>query len=801
MKSKPEPAVTFSAEEQDASCLEFLHDRVARAPGVVGVTLDTHKGQVEVSYDADQLSSRAVDHLVDDLAAPLRRHLNTCTLRIGRHGGRACASCALSLENRLKHTPGVKHASASFHSGILRVSFDDKETSADRIVERVRALGIRPAPDTAAPPRLSRERLELILTGITLVAMVAAWITGRTAAPDWVAPFLYALAYAAGGSLGVKASLESLRQHSIDIDLLMVLAALGAAFVGAPFEGAMLLFLFSLSNALQHLAMGRTRKAIEALMQLRPDQAVIRRGSDLLTLPLEEVVVDDLMVLRPGDRVPLDGTIEQGESAMDQASVTGESVPVTKRPGETVFAGTITKNGALEVRVTRTAQESTIARLIQMVEEAQSEKAETQQFIDKAEQYYAMGVIAGTILAVLVPYFLLGEGFQPAFYRAMTLMVAASPCALVISTPATILSAIGNAARRGVLFKGGAYVERAATIKVVAFDKTGTLTEGKLHVTDIVLLTGASQDGFRTEDELLVLAASVQAKSEHHLAQATVEAAAARNLVISEANAFEATAGKGVQGRVGEQNVRIGNLRHFQGFDTPGLDDARAEVERLQEEGKTCVVVATVPEGAHKAHLLGLLAFADVLREGVARVVQDLKAAGVERVVMLTGDNERVARQIASQAGLDGYYAEMLPEEKFKLLKDLEREVGPVAMVGDGINDAPALAVATLGIAMGAAGTDVAMETADVVLMADDLSNIPYVIALSRATRRTLITNLGFAFGMILVMIGTILFAGLPLPLAVIGHEGSTVLVSLNGLRMLAFRWPKQAAARPSNAP
>jgi Cd2+/Zn2+-exporting ATPase len=457
-------------------------------------------------------------------------------------------------------------------------------------------------------------------------------------------------------------------------------------------------------------------------------------------------------------------------------------MPVHKNEGDTVFAGTINKNGSLEIGVTKLAKDSTIARLIQMVEEAQSEKAETQRFIDKAEQYYAVGVIVLTALVAAIPLLFMGEAFGPAFYRAMTVMVAASPCAIVISTPATVLSAIGNGARKGILFKGGAYVEEMATIKVIAFDKTGTLTTGEPQVTDIRLI-----DPTMAESELLMLAAAVEAKSEHPLAQAAVQAATSRGIEFPEATEFQAVTGKGVYGKVNGRSIHIGNLRYFESMTTDGVVPAASIVETLQNEGKTSVVVAELDDD-HTATILGVLAFADVIRPDAVDVVRKLKAEGIEYVVMLTGDNHTVARRIAAEVGVDDVFADLLPEDKVDAVKAVREKYGPVAMVGDGVNDAPALAAANIGIAMGAAGTDVALETADIVLMADDLHKIPYVIGLSRATRRTLAVNLGFALFMILLMLVTIFAANLALPLAVIGHEGGTVLVSLNGLRMLGYR-------------
>ncbi|MCS7060757.1 MAG: heavy metal translocating P-type ATPase [Anaerolineae bacterium] len=635
----------------------------------------------------------------------------------------------------------------------------------------------------------TEQRVEALCVPITLIAMLLGLGAERLMNAPVPSAVFYTLAYITGGAFGLKGGIEALRERTIDVDLLMVLAAIGAAIVGAPFEGAMLLFLFSLSNVLQAFAIGRTRDAIRSLAKLRPTRALVRRGSRLELTPIERILVGDRIVVRPGERIALDGVVVEGESTVDQASITGESMPVFKKAGDRVFAGTINQRGSLEVRVTRLATDSTIARLIKLVEEAQSEKARTQRFLDKAERYYAAGVLAFTALMIIVPPLIFNEQFETAFYRAMTLMVVASPCALVISTPATILSAIGNGARRGILFKGGVHLEQAAGIRTVAFDKTGTLTEGKPRVTDIIVTpAGEIADWSGSEAELLALAAAVEAKSEHPVAHAIVGEAKARGLGtgLSPATDFTARPGLGVRAVVNGQIIAIGSPRYFESVECMTCSSAAHEVTRLQGEGKTAMLVARLLPDQRSAEVLGVIAVADRLRAGAAQVVRELREMGL-RTVMLTGDNSVVAQAIAAQAGVDAYYAELLPEDKVRLIKEMTHQ-GPVAMVGDGINDAPALATATVGIAMGAAGADVALETADIVLMSDDLSNIPYVIALSRRAQRTVIQNLAFAGAVILIMLAAAMGVQVPLPLGVVAHEGSTVLVSLNGLRLLAFR-------------
>jgi Cd2+/Zn2+-exporting ATPase len=786
-------------EELDQSCLELIDDATAEEEGVINVAVDTKQATVTLDYDPNRFSEEDFARVAQQFGPTLQQRWQTCTMRLGKHGGRACETCALMLEREVQEMAGVRRASASFAGGVMSVQYDDGLVSANQLVQQVGDLGINVRPSAAElpladPAELERglskawgwtiEHIEAIFTAITLVAMIGGLIAeGSATAPPYLSSVLYTIAYIAGGAFGLKAGLESLRARTIDVDLVMVLAALGAAYVGQPFEGAMLLFLFSLSNVLQHYALGRTRSAIRSMMKLRPSQAMVRKGSRAVAVPIERINVGDHILVKPGERIALDGVVAEGASTVNQASITGESMPVSKEMGDKVFAGTINQNGYLEIGVTKLAKDSTIAKLIQMVEEAQSEKAETQRFIDQAEQYYAMGVLILTTLAILIPVLVMQEPFDETLYRAMTIMVAASPCAIVISTPATVLSAIGNGARRGVLFKGGAYVENAATVKVIAFDKTGTLTIGKPQVTNVILCKVWEGN----EEDLLSLAAAVEHKSEHPLAQAVVEAATERHLAIPEATAFQATTGKGVRAIVNGRTLQIGNRRYFSELVSTGLEEASQFVEGLQNEGKTSVLVAQMDEQNQQAMILGVIAFADVLRTDAAEVVQSLKDKGVEYVVMLTGDNKTVAHHIAEEVGVDDFYAELMPEDKVQVVNEVREKYGPVAMVGDGVNDAPALATADIGIAMGAAGTDVALETADIVLMSDDLHNIPYVIGLSRKTRQTLVVNLLFALFMIVLMLAAIFWRDLPLPAAVIGHEGGTVLVSLNGMRMLKY--------------
>lgn len=634
----------------------------------------------------------------------------------------------------------------------------------------------KPAPGLLTLPSwLSRQRLEPLMPVITLLAGLAAYLVERAQGHSPGAFLLYGLALAAGGYFGLLDGLKTLTKRQIDIDLLMILAALGATAIGNPAEGVTLLFLFSLSGALESFAMDRSRRAISKLLDLRPPTANVRRGTDWVEIPVEELVLEDVVQVRPGERFPIDGEIRSGTSYVDQAAITGESVPVYKEPGNTVFAGTVNGNGGLEVRVTRLAEDTTLARIVQMVEEAQSSKAKTQRTLDTFEQYYSLVVISGTALLITIPTLLLGHEFYPVFYRAMTWMVVASPCALVISTPASILSAIANGARRGVLFKGGAHLESVATIKAIAFDKTGTLTTGRPGLTHIQSCCEMK------ESELLRLAAAAESRSEHHLARAVVERAEQDGIQLPQVETFEALPGLGVTARVEGRDLLIGNQRLFRERSLTPHPDLQTAHDRLEEGGRTVMLV--YGDGAW----LGLLAVEDTLRPEAAEAVTALHKLGI-KMVMLTGDNARVAAHMAEAAGVDEFKAGLMPADKVDLLKDLRARYGPVAMVGDGVNDAPALAAADVGIAMGGAGTDVALETADVVLMADNLALLPHTIRLARRARQVVWQNLAFSLTVIAVLMISTFAIDLPLTLGVIGHEGSTVIVVLNGLRLLGYR-------------
>ncbi|NJL05828.1 MAG: cadmium-translocating P-type ATPase [Chloroflexaceae bacterium] len=624
----------------------------------------------------------------------------------------------------------------------------------------------------AGPP--NDETVEPLFVALTLVGLIMGAMLAHAGAPTTLVLGVHLATYFFGGFYAVRTIIAATLERTIEVDLLMVLAALGAAYLGAWTEGATLLFLFSLSNVLQNYAMSRTHEAISALLELRPDTVELRRAGQLVTTHLDEVQVGDVFVLRPGDRVALDGIILSGTGNFDESSLTGESLPVQKQASQPVLAGTLNQTGALEVQVTKLAADSTLSRIIGMVSEAQASKAHTQSVLDRYEKYYAMGVIGTVLLFILLLPVLFQVDFADNFYRGMVLLTVASPCALVISVPAALLSAIAGAARGGVLFKGGAYLEAMSKVQVIAFDKTGTLTYGKPQVTDVVPASGIS------ERELLDVLARAEQNSEHPLAHAILSYTAAQGIRAAAPDSFTAVTGMGVRATWDGVETLVGSPRLMHTAGIRVAPQVQAEYERLLHAGRGTVLLVYRGE-----QWLGLVSVMDRERPDAAERIADLRALGIQRIVMLTGDNRPVAEAMAQRLGIDEVHAELMPADKLRLVRELEQQYGHVAMVGDGVNDAPALAAAHVGIAMGAAGTDVALETADIVLMRDDLGAMVQAVRLSKRAQRIVWQNIIFALAVVVVLVTLTLTIGIPLPLGVLGHEGSTILVVLNGLRLL----------------
>jgi len=750
--------------------------------------------------------------------------------RLAHVTGLDCADCALKLEGALRHTDGVVSATTSFGAATLKVVFDPGEIAYGAVLEQVRRLGYdtlegRQAREAArargrgraarhdhaahehdghdhaghvhadhehdghdheAPlasidaggARTLRGDARTTLTAIAGVAVVAGF-AAEAFAPS-LAPFLFAAAMATGGALTARAAWYSLRARSVDMNVLMTIAAVGAAAIGQWSEAGLVVFLFSLGNLLQSLTMERTRRAVRGLVGLAPREARVVDGDHTHTVAADVVVPGDLVRVLPGERLPVDGRVVEGQAGVDQSPVTGESMPVGKTVGDEVFAGSIVQGGTLTVRATTSVADNTIAKIIHLVEEAQAQRAPLQTSIDRFAAKYTPVVVAAAAGVALLPPLLAGQPFSTWFYRGLALLIISCPCALVISTPVSFLAALGAATRRGVLIKGGAYLEQAGSLRAIAFDKTGTLTGGTPRVTDVVSLNG---DG---GELVLARAAAVESASEHPLARAIVDEAArfdgegTRRYAVSR---FRAIEGRGVRADLDGETVLVGKADLFgeNGIlpATPGRDGLfGAELQRLELEGKTVVVIGT-PERVD-----GLIAVADAIRPEARPAVASLRRRGVRHMALLTGDNQATAAAIGREAGVDEVRAGLLPEQKVDAIRELAARHGAVAMVGDGVNDAPALAAATVGIAMGVAGSDAALETADIALMNDDLAALAATIRLSRATTRVIRENIALAIVVKAVFLVLAPLGLITLWLAVFADMGTSLLVIGNGLRL-----------------
>ena len=671
---------------------------------------------------------------------------------------------------------------------------------------------VTPTQRLLAELRRDRDRLrvDLLLTALTgiglLVGVAAVYLGSRASGSVDLPGFLeryfevgpaHALAaaaglvtaYLAGGiPIGMTALRTLVRRRRLNIDLLMLLAALAAALVGEARDGAVLLFLFSLAETLERFAMGNTKRAVASLMRLKPETATLLESGGHRSVPASQVALGATIVVKPGERVPLDGVVLTGASAVDQAPITGESIPVDKTVGDTVFAGTVNGYGALEVRVSKDATHSTLARMIDLVTAAQAQRSPSQRFSDWFGQRYTALVLVGSA-AALGAFLLVGMGAEDALYRAATLLVVASPCAVAISVPAAVLSALARSARMGVLFKGGGALEDLASTEILALDKTGTLTEGRMKVTEVVGFAAA-------EAEVLALASLIESSSEHPVAKAIVAAAAVGNTELISLNvrftrpsSVTAVPGKGVRAVIEGRAYWAGNRKLAIELGVTVPSAVEKVVAELEQAGQTVVMIGA--ETADGPGVIGAVAVADAIRASAPGALASLRRAGIRTVAMLTGDNATVAHAVAARLGItpDNVHAELLPEQKVVLVNSLGKQ-GKVAYLGDGVNDAAALATASLGIAMGAAGSDSALEAADVALLADDLGSLPGAFELARRTSGVIRQNLIFALSVMAALVMLTLLGRVPMPLAVLGHEGGTILVVLNGLRLLAFRPP-----------
>ena len=684
--------------------------------------------------------------------------------------GLDCADCAAKVEKGVATMAGVKAARLDFLTARLTVEFDGKPDST-AVEKRVKSLGHTLSSPQKTTPR-QFNKIHLLMTIICGVFTAAGIIHNQIHDSDLLTIPLYLTAMIAGGYHIARKGLLAIRNLSLDMNILMSIAVIGAAIIGEWDEGAVVIFLFSVAHLLEAFSLDKARNSIRKLMDLSSKMALVRRNGGEISVPVDEVDIGEIIIIKPGTNIPLDGEIMAGASTISQAAITGESMPVEKDIGDNVFAGTLNQQGALEVKVTKSYDDSELARIIHMVEEAQSQRAPSQNFVDRFARYYTPIVVGMAFLIAVLPTLLFSAPFTVWFYRALVLLVIACPCALVISTPVTIVSGLARAAWSGVLIKGGIYLENAGKLKCMALDKTGTLTVGQPVVVDVIPVNGTDRS------QLMSVAASLESRSDHLLAGAILDFASMGGIKAEHIDHFEAIPGKGVRGGINGTDYYLGSHALFN-----ELGICKSEfhpiLEDIENSHKTAILVG------NNDQLLGVFAIADQIRDSAPNVLSQIKKSGISRIVMLTGDNRRSAEAIGEQLGIDDIRSELLPQEKVSVIQELRGKYQAVAMVGDGVNDAPALAAANMGIAMGTAGTDAALETADIALMADDLSRLPYLIALSRKTVRIIKQNVILAIGIKAVFLAMAIPGFATLWMAVFADMGASLLVIFNGLRML----------------
>jgi Cd2+/Zn2+-exporting ATPase len=761
-------------------CLTRLEERLQATNGVKGIHVNRASGVAILHYDADLISRASLEATAE---AEANRLGTTYTHRVLPIEGMDCADCAMTLQRGVGNLDGVRWVSVNFAGARMALEYAADETDLAAISKRVSSLGYRVSDGEAAAAddatfverlRRDRELLALAISGVLTVAgLVASWL----GAPEVVSIPLFVVAILTGGVPIARKGYAGVRvAHQLDINALMTIAVVGAALIGQWSEAATVVVLFSLGEALEGFTVDRARRSIRSLMSLTPTTAIVRTHMGEQELPVAQLASGDVVVVRPGGRIPADGVILAGQSTIDQAPITGESMPVDKAHGDIVFAGTVNGAGVLDVRVSSPASDSTLARIIHMVEDAQAQRAPTQRFVDVFARYYTPAVVVIAAAVAVLPPLTLGDAWLDWLYRALVLLVIACPCALVISTPVSIVAALSTAARNGVLIKGGAFLEIAGSLRALAFDKTGTLTRGEPSLTSII--------PFNNEDEtsLLALAAAAERHSEHPIGAAIVKAAEARGIDLDQLSSSATTAhsGLGIETRIDDATVRVGT-RAF--VATNALNPAiESQMSVLERAGQTAVLVAR--DGA----IIGLLGLADQLRPEAASALASVKRAGISETIMLTGDRRDVAQTIADEVGIDSFEAELLPGDKVSAIERLLGRHGQVGMVGDGINDAPALARATLGIAMGAAGSPAALETADIALMGDELSKVADTMRLSRSTKRIILQNIGLALAIKVIFLTLAIAGTATLWEAVFADVGASLIVIANGMRLLRQR-------------
>lgn len=757
--------------EDCIQCVQRLKEMLEALDGMHSVTINTEARTIEVCYDKDLLTYERIMEQAQALGVTLAQRYKHDRIRVI---GLDCPDCAMKLETGIRRVKGVAWASLNYATSILIVEYEPDRTNRAVIEKRVRDFGYdveeeEPSVPTSEKAR-SRRNTRLAMTVISGVFLGAGLVAAFAAGMDMVASILYIIAAIAGGVFVARSGILSLKSYSLDTNFLVTVAALGAVAIGEYSEAAAVMFLFSLGATLEAHSVEKTRRSVRSLIESFPTHALVKRGTRNELVAIRDIQVGETVIIRPGEKIAVDGTITSGESAVNEAPITGEHVPKEKSKGDPVYAGSVNGNGSLEVRTTSSSEDNTLARVVHMVEEAQASKAPVQQFSEQFGRYYTPIIIGIAISVAIIGPTVIGGPFKDWLIRSLTLLVVSCPCALVISTPVAIVSAIGNAAKSGILIKGGAHLEQLGHVDVVAFDKTGTITTGNLSVSEVISLNG------HTNEEVLSIAAAVESRSEHPLADAIIGKAREMNLPDHSVSFFEAFPGKGARAVVDGQVYLVGSRRLLEelGIDVPGS----TRIAELLTHGATVVYLAG------ENGLWGAISASDTLRPSTAAAITELKSVGICKTIMLTGDTAQTARAVAAMLSIDEVYAELLPEDKLSRIRELA-SIHRVAMVGDGINDAPALAAAHVGVAMGGAGSHAAIEAADITLMADDITMLPYAIRLSRRSRSIIRQNIAIALLAAVILVSGALANYVTLATGVLGHEGSALLVIANSMRLL----------------
>lgn len=686
--------------------------------------------------------------------------------------GLTCADCAKQFEKNIRNIDTVDDVILNFGASKVTVSGDVTTEDLEKAgaFDNIKVIEANQNSSFEKVPFFKNRQNILMLT--SLIFLIIGYTSSFTlGAKSSITIGLFATAILVGGFDMFRTGLKNLSKFIFDMKTLMTIAVIGAAIIGEWAEGAAVVFLFGVSEALEEYSINKARQSIHSLMDIAPNVAFVRRGKNIVERHVDDIKISDIMVIKPGEKLPMDGQVIKGQTSINQAAITGESMPVYKTKGDEVFAGTLNEEGSIEVMVTKLVEDTTIAKIIHLVEEAQAEKAPAQKFVDQFAKYYTPAIIIIAILVAIIPPIFLSGDWSHWVYLGLATLVVGCPCALVISTPVAIVTAIGNAAKNGVLIKGGVHLEETGQLDAIAFDKTGTLTNGKPEVTQIIPLNKQS------EAEILKIATAIESFSQHPIASAIIRKSKAEKLVALQATDFQSITGMGAQANIDNEVYYIGSPKLFKNKINDSIQIE--EITRLQTEGNTVMILGTEED------LIGIIAVADKIRDKSISVIKQLKQLGIKHTIMLTGDNQATGQTIANQLGIDSVKAELLPEEKLNEISKLKKHYGRVAMVGDGINDAPALASASVGIAMGGGGTDAALETADIALMADDLNKLPYTVNLSRRAVQIIKQNISFALGLKIIALLLVIPGLLTLWIAIIADVGATILVVLNSMRLI----------------